>query len=333
MKRKITFFLLVALVLTFSPSLTKVEANEGFSDLSPTNSHYESVMALVERDAISGYKDGTFRPSQSISRQHVAVILTRALDLPIPNDINSVLSVYNDVNNNDEYAEEIAAVTEAGFFKGSNNRFLPQNHITRQQMATVLNNSFDLNEYQVKQVPIRLSNVASSHRGAVQALADLGLTDQLNDFRPAENLSRAQFSTFLIRTIDFVESGDRPIHTYEQMVLNLVNEERAKEGLAALQLDSELNDFAQFRADDMVENDYFSHDSPIHGTFTQMVTDNGLIYRGVGENIAWGYNSPEAVVDGWMTSPGHKANILGNNFSYMGLVYKDSYWVQIFAGK
>lgn len=194
-----------------APSITgATEAGTSFPDLPKADSHYNAVTALVNQGAITGYEDGTFAPYESISRQHVAVILQRSLDLPVPSDkeTKKVLKQYSDVKTTDMYAKEIAAVTKAKVFNGANGKFMPSESITREQMATVLYNGFGLGKYQSEEVGMNLSGVDKSHKERVQALGDLGITVALDNFNPTSDLARAQFATFLTRTLDVLENGD-----------------------------------------------------------------------------------------------------------------------------
>ncbi|MBE6992879.1 MAG: sporulation protein [Ruminococcaceae bacterium] len=128
---------------------------------------------------------------------------------------------------------------------------------------------------------------------------------------------------------------NRPVDSsYAQQVLELVNKYRAQYGLGALTLSDELSNVAQAKAQDMKNNNYFAHNSPTYGTPFDMMQSFGVTYRTAGENIAMGYSSPAAVVEGWMNSEGHRANILNGSFTQMGLGYVSSgnYWCQMFIG-
>ncbi|MEW8959755.1 hypothetical protein MHOCP_16630 [Moorella humiferrea] len=128
------------------------------------------------------------------------------------------------------------------------------------------------------------------------------------------------------------------LHEFEQKVVDLVNAERAKAGLKPLTLDIQLARVARLKAEDMRDNNYFSHESPTYGSFFTMLQKFGITYRTAGENIAAGYQTPEAVVAAWMGSPGHRNNILNPNFTSIGVGYTmggsyRNYWVQLFIGK
>ena len=122
--------------------------------------------------------------------------------------------------------------------------------------------------------------------------------------------------------------------SYAQQVTNLVNEQRAANGLALLTLSSDLSRVAQAKSQDMHDNNYFDHNSPTYGSPFDMMKAFGISYRSAGENIAMGYATPEAVVNAWMNSPGHRANILNSAYSQIGVgnVADGNYWTQEFIG-
>ena len=128
---------------------------------------------------------------------------------------------------------------------------------------------------------------------------------------------------------------DSGVTSYEQEVIRLVNEIRAENGLKALTYDWELSRVARYKSQDMKDNNYFSHTSPVYGTPFQMIKNFGLTYRSAGENIAKGYSTPQAVVNGWMNSSDHRANILNANYTHIGVGYVagGNYWTQMFIGK
>lgn len=131
-----------------------------------------------------------------------------------------------------------------------------------------------------------------------------------------------------------IPETDSTVRAYEQEVVRLVNAERAKYGLAALTEDWELSRVARYKSQDMHDNRYFAHTSPIYGTPFQMIRAFGLSYRTAGENIAMGYATPAAVVAGWMNSEGHRANILSSAYTKIGVGYvaDGRYWTQQFIG-
>ncbi len=123
---------------------------------------------------------------------------------------------------------------------------------------------------------------------------------------------------------------------YAQQILSLVNSERAANGLSPLTLNTNLSRTAQAKAEDMKNRNYFSHTSPTYGSPFDMMKSFGISYRTAGENIAKGQKTPQAVMNAWMNSSGHRANILNRNFTQLGVgyVYNNGspYWVQMFIG-
>ncbi|MBR7070962.1 MAG: sporulation protein [Clostridia bacterium] len=133
---------------------------------------------------------------------------------------------------------------------------------------------------------------------------------------------------------DGTVSGNTAVSEYEKAVVDLVNDIRQQHGLAALKLNVELSAVARTKSADMSAKKYFSHTSPTYGSPFDMMKSFGISYRTAGENIAMGYASPQAVVDGWMNSDGHRANILNASFTQIGVGYvaNGHYWTQMFIG-
>lgn len=124
------------------------------------------------------------------------------------------------------------------------------------------------------------------------------------------------------------------IAAYEDEVLRLVNVERANYGLAPLTRHEGAAQAARVRAKEIVQS--FSHTRPDGRSCFTAGSDIGVTYRTAGENIAYGYPSPEAVVRGWMNSEGHRKNILSGAYTQLGVgCYQSSrtlYWSQFFIG-
>ena len=123
----------------------------------------------------------------------------------------------------------------------------------------------------------------------------------------------------------------------EKEVFNLINTQRTNNGLSALKVDDEVQRVARIKAEDMVSNNYFSHNSPIYGSPFDMLKSFKISYKTAGENIA-ANSSNSGAVTSWMNSSGHKANILNSSFNYtgIGVVSSSKYgkiFVQIFVGK
>ncbi len=124
----------------------------------------------------------------------------------------------------------------------------------------------------------------------------------------------------------------------EWEVLKIVNQERMRVGLAPLSMTEELQDAAHVRVEEICRK--FSHTRPDGSDcFTVLGEVGATWYDAMAENIAAGYVSPQTVMAGWMRSPGHCANILGANYTHVGVGYcyngaaeYNYYWTQVFGG-
>jgi len=125
------------------------------------------------------------------------------------------------------------------------------------------------------------------------------------------------------------------LNAYEQQVVELTNKERAKYGLPPLQVDLALSKVAREKSRDMAVNNYFSHNSPTYGSPFEMMKKFGISYTAAGENIAKGQRTPQEVVNAWMNSEGHRANILNKNFTHIGVGFEENgyIWTQQFIRK
>lgn len=127
------------------------------------------------------------------------------------------------------------------------------------------------------------------------------------------------------------ESGG--VQEAAETVTSLVNAARQDAGLSELELDADLCAAAQARAQEIAQS--FSHTRPDGSSCFTILEEFGVSYRAAGENIAMGQRTPEEVMDGWMNSSGHRANILNGTFTSIGVGYYvdgagAAHWVQIF---
>lgn len=130
------------------------------------------------------------------------------------------------------------------------------------------------------------------------------------------------------------ENTPQDEHAFIKQVAALVNQERAKEGLAPLTINTKVQAAAQVRAIECEQ--LFSHTRPNGSSFATALKEQNVSYRSAGENIAWGQRTPEEVMKAWMNSPGHRANIMNPNFTTIGIGYYENvngtdYWCQLFT--
>lgn len=150
-------------------------------------------------------------------------------------------------------------------------------------------------------------------------------TDQPENNRPGNDTNKPD--------TDRPGTGTEELSFAEQVV-KLVNEERAKAGLSALTLDKDIEAASLIRSKEIEVS--FSHTRPDGRKFSTVLQDNGITFRGAGENIAWGQKSPQDVMNAWMNSDGHRANILNAKYTRIGVGYYQNasgrnYWTQIFT--
>jgi uncharacterized YkwD family protein len=123
----------------------------------------------------------------------------------------------------------------------------------------------------------------------------------------------------------------------ENYLLELINAERRKHNLNDLKIDKELQNIAILKANDLVNNNYFSHTSKTYGSPFDMLKQYNITYKTASENIA-GNPNIDAALSSWLNSESHKKNILSNDYNYTGLAIVDSIAygniiVQFFIGR
>lgn len=123
--------------------------------------------------------------------------------------------------------------------------------------------------------------------------------------------------------------------SFENQVITLVNRERSNRGLQTLKKNPTLAYVARLKSSDMATRNYFSHTSPTYGSPFTMMQHYGIRFTAAGENIAMGQQTPQAVMNAWMNSPGHRANILSPAYNQIGVGMAKNksgvlYWTQEF---
>lgn len=131
-----------------------------------------------------------------------------------------------------------------------------------------------------------------------------------------------------------IPSVNQSVQQFEADVIRLCNQIRSQHGLSQFKTNWELSRVARYKSQDMHDKGYFDHNSPTYGSPFDMMKRFGISYRTAGENIAMGYSTAQQVVNGWMNSPGHRANILNGSFTQIGVGYvpNGNYWTQMFIG-
>ncbi len=142
-------------------------------------------------------------------------------------------------------------------------------------------------------------------------------------------------STPTTPTVPSTPGTSSDIRALETEVIRLVNAARARAGRSALTENNQLSQVARTKSQDFINNNYFSHNSPIYGTPFNMLRSFGINFTAAAENIASGQRNAAEVMNSWMGSPGHRANILDSAYNQIGVgVARDRngnlYWTQMF---
>ncbi|QGG49673.1 InlB B-repeat-containing protein [Lysinibacillus pakistanensis] len=170
-----------------------------FSDV-PRN-HWAGTMiqTMANRGIITGFPDGTFKPDAPVQRQHVALMLTRALEL----EQRIEAEVFNDIPENHLYFEEIGKVQQAGLFVGIDGNFRPKAYMTRAQMAKVLVLALNLTSASIERDTFYDVPITHWAHDYISILAANGITKGDNgSFRPNNPVTRAEFAVLLHRALN-----------------------------------------------------------------------------------------------------------------------------------
>lgn len=212
------------------------------------------------------------------------------------------------------YQSAVAAAYEAGVLTGydASGRFGGSENMTRAQAATAL---------------VRLDGVIGD-----QETSDI--PDNTPDVPGTPDESEADPGTEITDPTD-TDTEDTAQDRFAEQVITLVNQERAAQGLSAMRTDDRLQQAAQARAQEITQ--LFSHDRPDGSSCFTVLSEYGVGgFSTAGENIAAGQSTPEQVMNSWMNSPGHRANILNSDFDTIGVGCVETggsmYWVQLFLG-
>lgn len=322
-------------LLTFMLAPATFAKSFNFKDLGTVSWAEDEIHYLADRGIINGYSDTVFGPKDMITRAQATVLLVNAL---YPNEVADKTNQFPDVKEGLYYTEAVRIATEKNIISGyADGKFRPDNKITRAETASLINRAFDVEKGNRN---VTFTDALGWSKDNILNLTSNGIIAGYADgsFGPNKEISRAEFAVIVARTIEpgFIPPADQEVGQatqFEQEVLRLTNKKRLAHGLEPLRFDKKLFEVARMKSKDMDDYDYFDHNSPNYGSPFEMMKKFGIHYQSAGENIALGYGSPEAVVNGWMNSPGHRANILNESFTHLGVGFSNYYWTQMFIGK
>jgi hypothetical protein len=170
-----------------------------FTDVAQSHWAYDEILQATSAELVKGYPDGSFKPSESISRRQSLVMLNRLFMTKSP---ISMSIPFKDVTLSTSGVLAILNGAENGYIQGVNDFFYPEKKLSRGQMALILARALELtNNAQVKtNYPFKDVLQNAEYYSAVQALTELGIITKQSYFRPNETITRAQFAAMLIRT-------------------------------------------------------------------------------------------------------------------------------------
>ncbi|MFJ5790510.1 S-layer homology domain-containing protein [Lysinibacillus sp. NPDC093197] len=328
-------------------------AAETAKDVSPSHWARSSIQHMLDKQYMTTYQDGTFKPEQAITRAEAAAAIARSMQLKmnVPAKTKFV-----DLPADHPYYKEICALVELGILQNGD-CFNPDAPLKRMQIAKMLTLAYKIEVD--SQNNSKFSDINEGHwaKDYIESLADVGIIKGVNAKQFAPNLlvTRAQFASLVERSLDFTTTLTNYEIAYDYLsktyiptknysatmandVLNLVNIERQKRKLPLLTYDGALTQVAVIKAQDMVNRHYFEHESPYYGMPWDLATLFDYPYTSLGENIGRNIPSPEAAVKAWMASPSHRENILREHYTNTGVaIAVDSkgiyYWVQLFSSQ
>ncbi|WP_143560819.1 S-layer homology domain-containing protein [Sporosarcina sp. P26b] len=181
------------------PPIVENPSTELFKDVPLSYAYATEIYFLRDRGIINGDTDGTFDPGNTLSREHAAVILSRAFNLP---PVEQARREFSDVPKTHRYYNEISAIANANIVGGhSDGTFNPTGQLTRSQMAMILVKAYNL-EGESAQKFIDVSPQHGAYK-QIHILANHGITtgNEKGEFMPGQPVNRAQFSAFLYRSI------------------------------------------------------------------------------------------------------------------------------------
>lgn len=339
-----------------------------FQDVPDGHWASDAVDYVVEKGLFNGTSATTFSPDSGMTRAMLTVVLYRYAGSPAVTGTVASETPFQDIPEGAYYGDAVVWAYQNDIFPdwivsqdgGDHNRttFAPDSPTPRLDFAQMLYQFslyltgeapaeageelpfVDVTQEALYQVlaaayPYYLSDEAdvAQIQVAVSWAYTQGIMNGTSEttLSPDRTISRAQVAVMLMRF-----DGAYGSALFQLEVLQLVNQARADQGLAPLTADPALTAAAQTRAEELTT--LYSHTRPDGSSCFTALTEAGVAYWAAGENIAAGYATPEAVVAGWMASDGHRANILSEDFTQMGLGYAPAedgyghYWAQLFVG-
>lgn len=221
MKHKKSKFYTTSAVAFAVTALAVVPASAAspFSDVSEDHPHFNGISTLSKAGVINGYNDGTFKPSQAVTRGQAAKIIVNAFELGTANSVEKLN--FKDVNKSNEYYESITKLAGLGVVKGYNdNSFRPNETVTRGQMAVMIARALDLNAKGTS--PFTDVPEGSSYANAVTALYEAGISKGISatEYGVNNKVTRGQLATFIVNAMTIQPTESQPSSITPEEVFN-----------------------------------------------------------------------------------------------------------------
>lgn len=363
----------ILLSLTMAAVLVLPAGAATFPDVPESHWAYSYVEEMSRRGLVSGGDNGAFDPDGNVSTAQLSVMLTTAFCPELLAQHSGDTGSWWEPYVNTAWEAGYLTDTTAGwsYEDGVWDAAVVNAPMTRFDMAQVMYNTVLAEELPLPTDEARAAaqaaigdfvQIPEDYESAVVAMYALSYLSGINengDFGGQGTMTRAQSCVVLCNllgadsgsaspdpsqppeeTAPPADSGEEQeeatsVAAYEQAVFDLVNQIRAENGLDPFVYNQTLADTARAHSQDMIDRNFVDHTNPDGADPFERMEAAGLRFSAAAENIAAGQPTPEAVVDSWMNSPGHRANILGSCQELgVGLALGGSYgyyWTQCFA--
>ena len=332
---------LLLFVVAFSLMISNASAASSFKDVGKNHWAYKSIQKIVATGSMTGYKDGTFRPNNPVTKAQAAKIVYHLKGMKS----KPKKQYFKDVPKNHSSYKEIGVLTEQNGFK-KDTKFYPDKNITRAEMSMLIVEIFDIDKTSSKV----FSDVPKSkwYYKYVNKIYASGVIKGITNtkFSPEGQVTRAAIAVYLDRAMSIKKEviiselfTSKEITEMQKKNVELVNKFRVKNGKKAIAYSEKHSKIAMIKAKEMYDKKYYDHISPTYGDVYQMYEKFGIVLSGYAENILMGDTDPEYIVKRWEGSPGHRENMLEDYspetklaIGIYGSRYSgEIYWVNIFV--
>jgi uncharacterized protein YkwD len=303
------------------------------------------ITAVKDAEIMQGYPDGEFKGNNPINRvEFVKTIITSMYNDESIEKCTSRILYFSDINDTAWYVPTLCIAYNESIINGyPDGTFRPDASISLAEASAVLTRTFD----------VQTAQTDLWYEGHIAALKKLGALPPTAN-KPDKPFLRKELAFSIAQLLKLHADGTLEQNTFLQAssidpniintseLLNILNAERATQGLNPVQLDSTLNEVSKKYAKRMADEAFFSHTDKNGETTHERLINAGYNYRAYGENIGVGQSTEQEIMRWWIASPGHYENIVRPHFTHVGFgkipvpadqteYQSGSYWVNTFA--